>query len=190
MLYYITMGIFTAFFEKPKNIYFASQEKNEKIVFVLRAAFITNLPWILTSIVFLLLPYVYMQYVLAYPNFSLVKPVELENTIIIIWYLVVIGFAIESYITWYFNVYIVTDKRIIDVDFAPLFVKRVSETNYEKVEDTSYQMSNFFQTIFNYGSVYIQTAAEKREFEFKNVPKPAKVQDIISDYSNLASEDN
>ena len=41
--------------------------------------------------------------------------------------------------------------------------------------------SSSFEVIFNYGSVYIQTSAEKREFEFENIPNPAKVRDIISD---------
>lgn len=180
------MNIFSSYFERPKNIFFASQEQDEEVLFVLRSAFITNFPWIATTIVFLVFPYVYMLYAISNPGFSIISPIQLENSIMIVWYLVVVGFAIESYITWYFNIYIVTNKRIIDVDFKPLFIKRVSETNYDKVEDTSYQLSNFFQTIFNYGCVYVQTAAEKREFEFVNVPNPAKVQDVISDYANLA----
>ncbi len=183
------MNIFKAYFENPTNIFFASQEKDEKVIFVLRAAFITNFPWVFFGILFLILPQIYMRFVLINPKLSIINPPQLENTIIIIWYLVVIGFILQSYISWYFNVYIVTNKRLLDVDFIPLFYKRVSETNYDKVEDSSYEMNNFFQTVFNYGTVFVQTAAENREFEFKNVPNPAKVQDIISDYANKASED-
>ena len=190
LLYYYYMNIFSAYFEKPKNVFFASQEDNEDVLFVLRASFITNVPWVVLTFIFLMLPYLYMVYVNNNPGFSLISPVQLENSLIIVWYLIVVGYALERYITWYFNIYIVTNKRLIDVDFKPLFIKRVSETNYEKIEDTSYQLSNFIQTIFNYGCVYVQTAAEKREFEFNNVPNPAKVQDVISDYAHAAVKVN
>lgn len=177
------MGIFGAFYEKPKNIYFATQEPGEEVFFVLRRAFITNVPWIFTGSIALILPFVYMQYALINNNISLIQPKQLENALIVVWYLISIAYVVESYITWYFNVYIVTDRRVIDVDFSPLFNKRISETTYDKVEDTSFAMNNIIQTIFNYGDVFLQTAAEKREFEFHGVPKPARVQDVISDFA-------
>ncbi|EKD99583.1 MAG: hypothetical protein ACD_22C00230G0007, partial [uncultured bacterium] len=35
--------------------------------------------------------------------------------------------------------------------------------------------------LFNYGDVTIQTAAERREFDFASVPNPSRVADILSD---------
>lgn len=175
------MHIFSAFTEKPKGIYFASQEPGEEIIFVLRKAFITNLPWIFISFLGILLPSLYMRYILNHPGENLIGSPKFENILIVTWYVLVIVYTLESFITWYFNVYIVTKQRVVDIDFKPLFNKRVSETTYDKVEDSSFAMNNIFQTFFNYGDVYLQTAAEKREFEFHSVPKPARVQDVISD---------
>lgn len=180
------MNIFGAFFEKPKGVYFATQEPGEKIIFVLRRAFVTNFPWIIFGFLGLLLPTLYMNYVSNNPNVSLIQPAKFETTLIITWYVIVIIYTLESFITWYFNVYIVTDRRVVDIDFTPLFSKRVSETTYDKVEDTSFSMNTIFQTFFNYGDVFLQTAAEKREFEFIKVPKPARVQDVISDLAAKA----
>jgi hypothetical protein len=177
------MQLFSAFFERPTNIRFATQEPGENIVFILRKHFITNVPWIVTSIILLILPSLYMRYSLSNGDMFGSVPNSLENALIIAWYLVTIVYVIERFIFWYFNVYIVTDRRFIDVDFEPLFTKRISEATYANVEDTSHSMNNLFQTIFNYGNVYIQTAAEKREFEFTDVPNPSRVQDVLSDFA-------
>ena len=127
-----------------------------------------------------------MNYVLKYGTlFSFYKGLELENIAIALWYVMSVIYTLERFITWYFNVYIVTDRRLIDIDFKPLFYKNVSEATYSNLEDTSFSMHNIFQTIFNYGDVLMQTAAEKTQFEFIDIPNPAKVQDIIS---NLAAQ--
>jgi len=36
-------------------------------------------------------------------------------------------------------------------------------------------------TVVDYGTVYIQTAGEKTEIEFENVPQPAKVAAILNE---------
>ena len=68
----------------------------------------------------------------------------------------------------------------------PLIYINASEATYDNLEDTSFSMSNIFQTIFNYGNVLMQTAAEQNQFEFIDIPNPAKVQDIISDLAAKA----
>lgn len=185
------MHIFSAFIEKPTGIRFATQEPGEKIIFALRKAFITNVPWLVLSALAVIAPTFYMNYVLK-SGTLFVFPFgrELENIVIALWYVMTLIYAIERFITWYFNVYVVTDRRLIDVDFRPLFYKNVSEAAYNNVEDTSFSMNNIFQTIFNYGNVFVQTAAEKTQFEFIDVPSPAKVQDKISDLAAAINNKN
>lgn len=176
------MNVFSAFVEKPKDIRFATQEKGEKIIFVLRKHIVTNIPWLFTGILGLIAPIFLMQFLLNNPELNIVLPITLQNALVVTWYLITLIYLIESFITWYFNVYIVTDRRVIDVDFKPLFTKKISETPYQNIEDTSFTMNSFFQTVFNYGHVFVQTAAESREFEFIDVPNPSRVQDVLSDF--------
>ena len=82
---------------------------------------------------------------------------------------------------WYFNVYFVTTKRIIDVDFYNLIDKRVSDAEIDKIQDVSYTTGGVIRTMFNYGDVFIQTAAEVSEFDFMAVPRPEKGAKIIDD---------
>jgi len=79
---------------------------------------------------------------------------------------------------WFFNIFIMTDERVIDVDFNDLFHRVISEAKTDKIQDVNSVMSGAFQTFFNYGSVFIQTAGELPEFVFENVPNP----DLVAKY--------
>jgi len=175
------MGIFSAFEEKPTDIHFASQEKDENIIFVMRRDFITNIPWIFFGLIFAIAPFIYMSYVVRNGSIAYFLPSGLEQIFLLVWILISFAYIIESFLKWYYNIYIVTDQRVIDVDFNPLFYKKISETTYDRIEDSSFTINGLFATIFNYGDVFIQTAGGDREFDFLQVPNPSVVQDKISD---------
>jgi hypothetical protein len=97
------------------------------------------------------------------------------------WYLIVFGYAVERFIVWYYSVYIVTTERIIDVDFYSLLFKKVSEAKLDRIEDITSSSGGVLASIFDYGNVNIQTAAEIPEIEFETVPQPDKVSKLISE---------
>ena len=83
--------------------------------------------------------------------------------------------------TWYFNVNIVTDERIIDIDFYHLIYKDVTEAKIDKVQDVNYKTVGVLRTIFNMGDVLIQTASEIPNIDFTAIPKPDKVVKVLQD---------
>jgi uncharacterized membrane protein YdbT with pleckstrin-like domain len=100
---------------------------------------------------------------------------------LIIWYLLLTGFVLESFLTWFFNVYIITDERIIDVDFLSLIYRNISTAKIDNIEDVTATTGGAIQAMFDFGTVQIQTAAEKREFEFNDVPHPNRVSKLINE---------
>jgi hypothetical protein len=100
------------------------------------------------------------------------------------WYLFTFGYIFTSFLRWFFNAYLVTNKRVVDIDFESLVHRRFSEAFLYNVEDLTHQISGALQVIFNYGTLHIQTAGETRELEFESIPQPATVQDMISDLSS------
>jgi hypothetical protein len=97
------------------------------------------------------------------------------------WYLLVLGYVLESYLTWFYNVFIITDERVIDVDFVNLIYKNISAAKIQSIEDITTVMSGITSSIFNYGTVKIQTAAAIVEFDFEDVPQPAKVTAFLNE---------
>lgn len=160
----------------PDKANFETLENDEKIVLLLRQHIIVNVRWVIITGLLLLVPSFTKLFGIfdALPaGFGIVYPM--------IWYLITIAYALENFLSWYFNVYFVTDRRIIDVDFYNLIYKQVSDAQLSKIEDVTYNMGGVIRTLFNYGNVFIQTAAEVNQFEFLAVPQPDKVAKIIQD---------
>lgn len=87
----------------------------------------------------------------------------------------------EGFLFWYFNVYIVTTKNIIDVDFHSVLFKNIDVAPLRNIEDVSSSMGGILQAVFHYGNVFIQTAGTSRNIDFISVPKPHQVADFILD---------
>ena len=163
-------NFFRSFLAKPENVFFASQHKDEKVLLLLRKHPITQVPWIAISIALLFLPNIFFSIGLL--SFL---PANFQFAAGLGWYLLVMGYVIESYLTWFYNVYIITDERVIDVDFINLLNKNISAAKIDTIQDITSVMLGISSSIFNYGTVKIQTAAAVVEFDFEDVPQPAKV---------------
>ncbi|MEK7168607.1 MAG: PH domain-containing protein [Patescibacteria group bacterium] len=160
----------------PENLKFETMDGEEKIVLFLRKHWITNLGWILMCIVLFLTPtLVSSTEVLAE------VPDNFRFIFMLIWYLISTAYFLESFLTWFFNVYIVTDERIIDIDFYNLIYKEISDANIDKIQDVTLKMGGAIRVLFNYGDVMIQTASEVPNFEFLSVPYPDKVVKVLQD---------
>lgn len=167
---------FEAFAAKPYQTFFSDQNSDEQIILVLRKHPITQLKWILTALVFAIIPILFSG-----ASIFGFLPSNYQFAGIVIWYLLLTGFVLESFLTWFFNVYIVTDERIIDVDFLSLIYRNISTAKIDNIEDVTATTGGAIRAMFDFGSVNIQTAAEKREFEFEDVPHPNTVTKLINE---------
>jgi hypothetical protein len=169
-------NLFSAFNLYPENINFETKDKGEKIILMLRQHPALNVKWIFISVVLLLLPVLFHKVEL----FSML-PFGYYPVIVLTWYLVTVAYAIEGFFGWYFNVFFITTRRVIDVDFYNLIDKRVSDAEIEKIQDVSYFTRGAMGTTLNFGDVLIQTASEVPELNFERVPNPERVAKILDD---------
>lgn len=164
----------SAFLARPKHLNFETQLDGEEVILLLRRHLTTQLKWVILAIVMIFAP-------LALTNFPLLRflPSRFQFTVILMWYLLTFAVILEDFLGWYFNVYIVTDERVIDIDFYNLIYKEISDTEIENIEDITVTVGGVLQTVFNYGMVEIQTAAQTPQFEFEYVPQPSKVSEVL-----------
>ncbi len=83
------------------------------------------------------------------------------------------------WIDYYFDVWIVTDQRIVNIEQNGLFARETSELRLEKIQDVATDVRGLIPTFLNYGNIEVQTAAEQEKFIFKNIPDPYAVKDLI-----------
>jgi hypothetical protein len=175
-------NLLASFVKDPSRTAFDGEDSDEKVLYVLRRSFATNIGWILMSALFIAAPALintlFVLLNIESPGF--ITP-QLMFNINALWYLFTFGFMFERFLNWYFNVYIISNKRIVDMDFFGLLYRKVSDAPLRNIEDITYNVSGVVEAFFNYGDVMIQTAAERREFDFEDVANPSRVQDILSD---------
>ncbi len=165
-----------AFATKPVNMFFDTQEKEEQIILLLRQSLITQIRWVLIALGMILFPFLFA----SISPFGGI-PTVYTSALLTLWYLMTFGYVLESFLSWFFNVYIITDERIIDVDFYSFIFKDVSNTKIINIEEVTAQTGGTLETIFNFGTVFIQTASATSRIEFNDVPQPSKVTRLLNE---------
>lgn len=167
---------------KDPKVRFKDQEQEEAVLLLLRRHPITNLWWILVTLALLLSPFLVFPANIFPDGFNIrLLPWAYSLLTILAWYLFVFGFVLINFLDWFFNVYLITSQRLVDMDYINFLYFRVSETKYGNIEDVTYHVSGLPQIVFNYGDVLLQTAGTVPNFELERVPNPAGVHDLITD---------
>ena len=171
----------SAFMVKPDGVRFETQEANEQVLLLMRRHPVTNLGWIFSASILFLLPMFITPIVIRFGLNLLHLPTGYYVILPLLWYLGSCGYTLISFLNWYFNVYIVTNERVVDVDWYGLLYKQLSSTQLAKIQDVTYKQSGILDTFFNFGTVFIQTAGTEPNFEFTAVPKPHQVVEQINE---------
>jgi hypothetical protein len=177
------MNAFASYFQNPTNISFQDQHKDESIILFLRPHYLTNFPWVLLTIFLVLLPVIIAIFFPMLKVDFLSSPMitHFAAVYILLYYLIVFSYAFICFLTWFYNIFIVTPNRIVDINYSDIVIHDVSETKLNQIEDVRYDQAGFIPTLFNYGNLYAQTAAERENFEANSVPRPKEATDIIAD---------
>ncbi len=165
--------------QKEAKIYYFDLNPEEEILLFVRQHPVTNLRWLLTVCLMWFSPLIFPVVLRT----STPNPVLLSFSALLlaVWYLLTLGYAVERLLVWYFNVYLLTNKRLIDIDVHGFLHKHVAEARLANIEDVTYSSSGLAATLFDYGDVYIQTAGAEAKFDFKAVRNPLKTHDLITD---------
>lgn len=99
----------------------------------------------------------------------------IQNSLVLMVWL----YAFLIWIDYFFDVWIITNERVINIEQKGLFVRSVSELKFSRIQDVTSEVSGMLPTILNFGDVKVQTASEEDFFLFRRVPDPYHVKDII-----------
>jgi uncharacterized membrane protein YfbV (UPF0208 family) len=169
----------------PTDTRFEAQHEEEKVLLLMRQHPIKNLPWVAVVALLIGVPVFWGEFPLIVTLTPLV-----QLSLAVVWYMGLAFFALERILLWFYNVYIVTDERIIDVDFFGLLYKNVNVTQIRKIQDVNYSQVGIFASFFNYGNVIVETSAaqksddrteESSAFTFEGVSNPDRVVKVISE---------
>ncbi len=176
--------MFPAFVERPLKIRFQGQDDDEDILLLLRAHPIINLAWIIPAILIFFVPFFFPDFLILLNIDLTILPQFYLLALVVINYLAVLVIVFEGFLSWYFNVYIVTNKNIVDTDFYSVLFNNISITPLRNIEDANSTEAGLFGSLFNYGNVFVRTASDTTLINFISVPHPHQVANFVIDLAH------
>lgn len=172
----------SAFCQFPTGITIEDLEPDEHFHLFLRAHFITNQSWITITLILFAISLI-LFFFFSTTSFPLsFLGLRYILSFVIFYYLTVFTYAFINFITWFYNVGLITNKRVINIDYSDLTYHNVCATKIDLVKDIEYTQAGFTRSFFDYGDVIVHTdvfTPNKESFDFKEVPKPAAVVSLI-----------
>ena len=90
--------------------------------------------------------------------------------------------AVRILLGWYRyhnDIWVVTNQRIIDSTKTTPFNLKISTADLVNIQDMSVERDGIVRTVFDYGDIVCQTAAENQGFRLPGIPDPREVQVLI-----------
>jgi len=166
--------------EQFNNSYFKKIKEGEKIIKVIHRHWFDIVQQFLI-VAFLIVALIggFFAFPFMLPDFNMagfyILLLFLETTFLLfVW--------IYSFLIWvdyYFDVWIITSERIVNIEQKGLFTRQISELKFSRVQDVTADVGGFFQTVLDYGDVHIQTAGEEARFLLRQVPDPYRLKSMI-----------
>lgn len=158
-----------------------NKRPNEKIILFLRRHWFAVLSLVVSFVLLTVIPLGLALYFwdtlslwLADPFLGVILSVGISIYFLSVWLVTATGFT-----DYYLDTWICTNERIINIEQQGLFQRVASELDLSTVQDVTAEISGVLETLFQYGDVEIQTAGEKEHFEFRHVPHPEHVKEVI-----------
>ena len=169
--------------ELPRGVSYQDQEVGERVAILLRRHPATNFRWAIVAlsaavfpIIFSLLP----LYDIGLGGLAQI-PIHIQQLLNLFWYTLIVGYVLQNMLIWYYNVYLITNQRIVDIDFHGLMHYASDEAALHQIQDVSHNQKGLWQVLFRYGTVHIQTVGTRQNLDFERVPRPSRVADIVTD---------
>ncbi len=81
------------------------------------------------------------------------------------------------WVGWYYTVYIVTDRRILEIKQKGLFDRKVDEWQLEGINNLNYHIGGFQAVLFGFGDITARTYIG--DLEMKTIHKPAEIHEKL-----------
>jgi len=146
---------------------------------------------VITLVIALILPSVLLSVIpFFYPEFG--NDPQLEPVIYFFLALYFLALILYLFVLWsdyYLDVWIITNKRLIDIEQKGLFNRHISEMHMRNIQNVSISIRGIVQTLLRFGDIVVETAAQG-EFRIRDAPDLYGAKDLILKYSHHAYESN
>ncbi len=162
---------------------FGDFREGERVVGVVRHHWWVLFTQVVLLIIFFLVPFFLIPIVFLFAAQSGGTPAIPGGVVLFfaaLWSLVIWNLLFARWTDYYYDIWIITNWRIIDIDQNGFFRRSVATLfTLDHIEDIETQTSGIIGSLLNFGHVQVETAAAEREFNIDDVPNPSGVEQMI-----------
>lgn len=101
-----------------------------------------------------------------------------------VWLLIIWTGAWGSFTRYFLNVWVLTNKRLVDVEQRKYFHREVSSLSLAHVQDVTTNVTGVLSSMLGLGNIEVQTAGASDEFRMQGIPRPEQMRDLILKYAS------
>jgi membrane protein YdbS with pleckstrin-like domain len=165
-------------------------EEGEHIIHTVRRHWFVILGFTIVLFIIALLPLAAIKF-FSSELFTSAFPIELKQAIPVgdlgnwiqfgypLWLLLLWVFFFIEWTDYYLDIWVITNKRIIDIEQKGFFHREVTSFSYGQVQDITVETRGPIQTFFKFGLLEIQTAGHNRNIIIPHADNPEIVRSIV-----------
>lgn len=96
-----------------------------------------------------------------------------------VWLLLLWMIFFIEWTNYYLDLWVITDRRIIDVEQIGFFHRDVTSFNYAQIQDITVETRGFIQALLKFGTLHIQTAGHSRNIIIRDAHYPEDARALI-----------
>ncbi len=102
------------------------------------------------------------------------------NFIIVFWFVFLWFQLFHIWTDFYLDKWIITNRRIIDIEQKGFFSRQVSNFRIDRIQDITTNVHGLVPTFLNFGDINVQTAGEGGNFIIPTISRPTELKEFIS----------
>ncbi len=99
--------------------------------------------------------------------------------IVTLWTLALWVVFFYQWTDYFLDVWIITNRRIFDVEQKGVFTRNISVTRLEQVQDVTIEVKGILATFLKFGTIHIHTAGSEIDFKIMDATDPLSVKETI-----------
>jgi hypothetical protein len=153
----------------------------ERLIVAKRMHWVVLVPEIFTTILVALIIMVFV----FFPTYFLLSSLELFLSAALLIFSITMSFIIKMIVDSYFHIYVVTNRKILEVICRPFFTDTINDVFLDQVRTTEVdvRMNGIVNEVFNMGDVVIafDRSSHDKEFVLKDIKDPRNTGNLIGD---------
>lgn len=162
--------------KKRKKKIFVGQKDDEVVVAVFRKHWFGFVKPLVFFVIFFIFSLMILWFGWSNPNWPLIIIIIGLSVLV-----ATVSYIVYNWLLWWYDMYLLTNVRVINFDQKSLFHRVVTEAELKNIQDITYEINGFWQTVLNFGAVEILTASSGKNIRFDSISNPHQVQEKIID---------